>query len=375
MSNKEILLSNLSVIKSAMGNKRLLSPNMPYMKVFKIGNMLYTSAYTESIDMYLENYETKYSGTGNYDYKYFIDALTNLNDNVYLRNYRNDNGILLTDNESSVTLRNFVTQENESTDIEDYKAFIEEHGQEFNVNHYIEILNYLNKVSVENPDGSSYHSGIIYISKENTMLVGINYLLRINYQSNLEYVINTDEAKVVTSFLKTKSKTEQTAKMAYNEESNELYFKIGNSYLVIYNVKQDIPSRPTELFNSFVPTTKVEIPSQQLLRYLNLTSVFLPKNIDEVTLEVRKGKGSIGRDNADVGSSKGTFLAENCPNFNLRFKIDDVHRILKNMYHSDEDITTLEFNLEEDTAYFQHPLGDTFLSISVESYDSESNTL
>ena len=126
MTNKDILLTKIGILKSALGNKRLKLEELPYMYMLQQAkNKTYVGAYTETIDVHAHlEMSAKFVGQGNFDYKFFDHAIRNLSGDISIRNYRKDKGLLLSDGESNVVLNNFITQEkiNPKADIERISA-------------------------------------------------------------------------------------------------------------------------------------------------------------------------------------------------------------------------------------------------------------
>lgn len=370
MSKLQRMKKSVQTIRSALGNTRLSSVNTPYLKIFKIDSFLYFGGFSESIDIFMRQFETRYNGYGNYDYKRLQVVLNNLDESISLRNYRSNRGITFQDENSSVLLLNYLLESDVT--VEELVTYGEKitdtrtNGSRISKKEFLEALEYLLKINIDTNDNPQYAIGQIHFSPHNTFLVGTYHVTRVNYVTpdGISFQLNSDEATVLSNFLK--SSDSNNLYIKYNQETSVMYFVVNDDILVLHNVSTNIPTRPIEIVNEFTENTSITINTNLLVRYLNIASIFLDSDLDEIQCEVKNGQGMIGENNNNYGDSKGKFDATGVPDFRIKLNLPLLKTILANQRVDSEHESEILINLDEDSAYFEHENGNTYFAIYVE---------
>lgn len=358
-----VMKSHMNTIKMALGNPRLSSGNVPYMKIFKIDNNLYFGAYTETVDVFLEQFETRFTGSGNFDYKKLIGVLNNLEE-VNFKSHRQNKGIMIHDDKTSVILYNYVietdvTQEELEGNSEIIQDTIE-NGSEMNKEQFLSTLEYFQKINIEQSEDTDI-SGNVFYSDSYSFLVGIHHVTKVNFTTptGISFQLNPDESSVLTSFLKNNENEDLFVK--HDTVTGNMYFVTGRDLFILRDVITDIPSRPMELFNEFKEECTLTINTTDFIRYLNISSLFLD-NTDEVTCKVKDEEGTVGESNKNIGDGKGKFSAKGVPDLEILINLPILRTILKSQPLVAEHETLLKLELTGDIGYFTHHNGSTMFT-------------
>lgn len=351
------LKNNLNIASVILGNKNITYSDLDYLTLYADEGKLWYQAIGDGHEMVLDvcGYD-KGSGEVNIEYKRFSKVLSYMEPEVHLE--FGEGNMDIGDGSAKATLASYHN-DGVTLDRKEIKKRVKEakkSGYKIDKSKFLEALVYLYDLRTRNAEDELMED--IYFTTKYSFIFDVRYVVRLKETTPIDFSLDSHTAGVLISFL-----TGLPGEEFYlNErEEDKFDFVIGDNYYGVSRVNRYIKNVEDTL-EAFEPEEDMDVNLGEFLRYIELATVFLEDDQEDIVCKVEDGKGRILSDTID-NASDGTFTAEGVDELEIGMNALDILNVLGVLRGTVKDELKFQLNLTDEMAYFKHDKGDCLLTI------------
>lgn len=353
--NKEDLLKNLSVAVKVIGNKKIAYENMNFLKLYAEDGKLWYRAMGDGHELLLQVSDFEGDEKINVEYGRLGNVLKILNDEVDLT--LTDVGLEVSDGQANAKLASYMVEGfEEDVQNHDQMAETKEKGYKLSKKKFLETLTYMH--GLRNRDAEDEMMEDIYFTEKYTFIFDERYVVRLDNENPFEMVLDGNTSETLIAFLR--SSTEEDFYIR-QPVPGAIDFVIGDNYYGVNGLNTHLKNIEGAM-GRFEAEETVKIGLGNFIRFIELATIFLDDDEEDVVCQISEGEGKILSD-TEENASDGTFKAEGVEDVNIGLNAYDVLTIIGGLKGTVKDEISLQLNLTEEQAYFKHDRGDCLLSI------------
>lgn len=354
--NKDVLTKKLGIATKVIGNKRIAYPDMNFLTMYAEERKLWYQAIGDGHELLLEVSDFDGEEEVNVEYGRFGSVLKILNDDVELT--LEDGGLEVSDGSANAKLASYVV-EGLDIDREARRSRIadaEENGYKIEKAPFLDALTYLHGLRGRGTEDELMED--IYFTEEYAFIFDERYIIRLLTKSPIPLVLDGNTAETLIAFLRGES---EEYFFLHQREEGKVDFVIGSNYYGVEGLSTFIKD-VSQTLNMFTAEEEVTVGLSEFIRFIELATVFLEDDEEDVVCKIDEGQGRILSD-TEKNASDGTFPAEGVDGVEIGLNAYDVLTVIGGLRGTVSEQLDLSLNLSEEMAYFKHDKGDCLLSI------------
>ena len=356
MVNRDELVKNLSIATKIVGNRNTSMGD--FLTMYEEDGRLVFQAIGDGHEMVLDvaDFEGEVNGEVNIDYKKFGSVLKVLNEEVDIQ--LSEEGMEISDGSAKAKLASYEDSgvEVNREDRKNRMVDAVENGYKVNRKEFLDALVYLHGLRGRSEENELMKD--CYFTEEFAFIYDERYIVRLNFKSPVPLVLDGNTSDILIAFLKG---NEDEYFYLNKVDEGTVEFVIGSNYYEVSGLSSYVKDI-TQTLNSYEPVENVKVGLSEFIRFIELATVFLEDDEEDVVCKMDEGQGRILSD-TNENSSDGTFAAEGVDGVEIGLNAFDVLTIIGGLKGTVSDELDLSMNLSSELVYFKHDKGDCLLAV------------